>query len=530
MRRQNPLPRVISSSNIPRQPRPIRKRNRWLLRALIVALLLPLMTSGLAQGQSEISERCAYRMSADGELPLYRPNPPAIVSFADQEPAYGPVSYVDSGSVYIRFYLEFPIEACDIGIDGWLMDIKKSDSGMDFSEAIWDEAKWDFNPDYDTNPIPILHSALDYDSSYDISVRYENEHGLSDPLIVTVRTGSADGSGFDNDKRIFSNPVDESSWKRFQTYWTIHETEGRVHTFSTLHKPVGILVGSRIRVSAGNGVNLRECPGTGCAKIMLLARDTEAWVLEGPVEAGNYEWYRILAEDAENGGRIEGWMAHSSSSGTTFAEELKLDIKLANSLVNSLDILDDINVETEEALYEDREFCFPDDEGQFFLGYFDSFQNTESNNLAPLQKYLSPDGGACFSLKGLSGAELVYRVADNDVAHKLRELIVDDFRHFLLKGAKEVLPPTYGLGVIHQFMADEVEKRLEEAPKAREDLLNSLARSGLSAEFVKVLLATYDQALATFDVPMQPIDNEHVDAVVEQVRTEEEEREQRQQE
>jgi len=402
------------------------------------------MTSGLAQAQTE--EWCAHRISADGNLPLYRPNPPAHFSFADHEPAFGPVTYVISGTVYIRFYLEFPINNCDIGIDGWLMSIKKSDSGEDFPAA-----KWDFNPLYNALPIPILYSSMEYDTSYDISVQYENEHGISDPLIVTVRTGSADGSGFDNEKRVFSNPIDEDSWKKFRTFWNLPRIDGHVHTFSTELGPIGSLVGSMLTVSARQGVNLRKCPSTSCAKIMLLATGTEVMVVEGPKEAENYEWYRVLVETDVSTER--GWLAHKSlSNGSTFIEEPELDIDLLNSFVQSLDVLDDIPVDTEAALYEDREVCFPDYEGQVFLYYYDRF-GTAGFRFAPLQKYLSPDGGACVNVKGIAGANTVIRVADDDAAQQLREETMDDFRSYLTKSAMDALPPAYALGIIPYFIA-----------------------------------------------------------------------------
>ena len=458
MRRQHQFtpPRVISSSNTPMQARPIRRRYRWLLRALIFALLFSLMTSGLAQGQS--SEWCAHRISADGNLPLYRPNPPRI--FAEIDPAFGPVTYVISGSVYIRFYLDFPINNCDIGIDGWLMSIKKSDSGEDFPAA-----KWDFNPLYNALPIPLLYSSMEYDTSYDISVQYENEHGISDPLIVTVRTGSADGSGFNNEKRVFSNPIDEDSWKKFRTFWNLPRIDGHVHTFSTELGPVGDLVGSMLTVSARNGVNLRKCPSTSCAKIpdldQPLATGTEVIVVEGPVEAENYEWYRVLVETDVS--TVRGWLAHKSlSTGSTFIEEPELDIDLLNSFVQSLDVLDDISVDTEAALYEDREVCFPDYEGQVFLYYYDRF-GTPGFRFAPLQKYLSPDGGACVNVKGIAGANSVMRVADDDAAQQLREETMDDFRSYLAKSAIDVLPPAYALKEIPRFIGGDLWNRFRQS-------------------------------------------------------------------
>ena len=71
---------------------------------------------------------------------------------------------------------------------------------------------------------------------------------------------------------------------------------------------------------------------------------------------------------------------------------------------------------------------------------------------------------------------------------------------------------------------EEMEKRREEERKAREDMLSSLATAGISAQSVKELLATFEQARATFGEPIRTVNNELIDAVFEQFRSEEQER------
>lgn len=63
--------------------------------------------------------------------------------------------------------------------------------------------------------------------------------------------------------------------------------------------------GSMVHVFTGGGrANLRSAPGTSARIVTTVGDGTTGTVMEGPVPANGYSWYKI------NFGDVRGWMAH----------------------------------------------------------------------------------------------------------------------------------------------------------------------------------------------------------------------------
>lgn len=70
--------------------------------------------------------------------------------------------------------------------------------------------------------------------------------------------------------------------------------------------PGGLAVGSTawVRKAGGKGLNRRDAPGTGSNVQDSLAIGTQLSLLEGPVSADGYTWWRVRVTDGR-----EGWVA-----------------------------------------------------------------------------------------------------------------------------------------------------------------------------------------------------------------------------
>ena len=73
---------------------------------------------------------------------------------------------------------------------------------------------------------------------------------------------------------------------------------------SEIHK------GDTVRVTTG--LNVRTEPGTSGSKITTMAAGSTGTVLEGPVSAEGYTWWRISYDDGTTGWSADNWLEKSS--------------------------------------------------------------------------------------------------------------------------------------------------------------------------------------------------------------------------
>jgi uncharacterized protein YraI len=65
----------------------------------------------------------------------------------------------------------------------------------------------------------------------------------------------------------------------------------------------GLQIGMMVHVKTAGGGNLRSGPGTGYAVLRVVAQGTTGTIVDGPVEANGYFWFKISF------GNAVGWMA-----------------------------------------------------------------------------------------------------------------------------------------------------------------------------------------------------------------------------
>jgi hypothetical protein len=90
-------------------------------------------------------------------------------------------------------------------------------------------------------------------------------------------------------------------------------------TSAPLPNPVqGIMVGVRARVitTEGDFLNVRSAAGTSFAVIYEFAFDTRVTILEGPLSADGYTWWRVRADDGR-----EGWVVDFADGVSTLIRE-----------------------------------------------------------------------------------------------------------------------------------------------------------------------------------------------------------------
>jgi len=67
-----------------------------------------------------------------------------------------------------------------------------------------------------------------------------------------------------------------------------------------------ILIGDKVR--ATTGLNVRTEPGTSGSKITTMAAGSTGTVLEGPVSAEGYTWWKIGYDDGTTGWSADNWL------------------------------------------------------------------------------------------------------------------------------------------------------------------------------------------------------------------------------
>ena len=67
-----------------------------------------------------------------------------------------------------------------------------------------------------------------------------------------------------------------------------------------------IVIGGTVRVTTG--LNVRTEPGTSGSKITTMAAGSTGTVLDGPVSAEGYTWWKISYDDGTTGWSAENWL------------------------------------------------------------------------------------------------------------------------------------------------------------------------------------------------------------------------------
>ena len=93
-------------------------------------------------------------------------------------------------------------------------------------------------------------------------------------------------------------------------------TAGPTATFTPTPLPGTVLaIGQPARVTAPDGLNMRDAAATGGTLLLQLSTNQKVTVVEGPVDADNFRWWKVddglgnIGWVAESDGAIEGWAA-----------------------------------------------------------------------------------------------------------------------------------------------------------------------------------------------------------------------------
>lgn len=86
----------------------------------------------------------------------------------------------------------------------------------------------------------------------------------------------------------------------------------------TSSAPLGIAVGVRARIvtTEGDMLNVRSGAGRGFALVYQFANDTRVTILEGPISADGFNWWRVRADDGR-----EGWVVDFADGVATLVRE-----------------------------------------------------------------------------------------------------------------------------------------------------------------------------------------------------------------
>jgi hypothetical protein len=95
---------------------------------------------------------------------------------------------------------------------------------------------------------------------------------------------------------------------------TIAPTPPPPPTVAVASAPTGLAAGARARVSnlGGAALRARAAPGLSSPVTGRIPEGREVTILEGPVEADGYVWWRVAAAEGA------GWVAERSPEGTVF--------------------------------------------------------------------------------------------------------------------------------------------------------------------------------------------------------------------
>ncbi|MGQ9586552.1 MAG: SH3 domain-containing protein [Anaerolineae bacterium] len=81
-------------------------------------------------------------------------------------------------------------------------------------------------------------------------------------------------------------------------------------------EPPQIQVGGVVRVTGteGKDLRLRETPSLGSATLRLVKEGTVLQVVEGPVEADGYVWWKVRDQRGQAGWAAGNWLAPHAGS------------------------------------------------------------------------------------------------------------------------------------------------------------------------------------------------------------------------